>query len=86
MKFFFLNQLPAIVTMFYVWSSDFINLIAKNLYTFTNLSLFSPPSGPDNNFSLLSFSVFLFFFKKIPHISDTWDTEGADGVGKHSHI
>ena len=50
------------VTMFYVWSSDFIHFIAKSLYTFTNLSLFSPPSGPGNNFSLLSFSVFFFYF------------------------
>ena len=27
----------------------------------------------------------LQWLETIPHISDTWDTEGADGVGKH-HI
>ena len=54
-----------LVPVFYIRSSDLIYLIAKCLYPIANISLFthSHPLAPGNQFSILYFYEFYFYFQ-----------------------
>ena len=77
-KFYFLSRfqlynkvLSTIVTTIYIRSWDLIHRATESLYPFANLSsLFLPPCSP---WQPLFYSLFLWvwLFKKIPHINDT---------------
>ena len=58
--------LSAVVTMFYIRSSDLIHSITECSYHFISFSLFLPPLATTFHFSVSMSSTFFIF--KIPHI------------------
>ena len=66
-------MLSTIVTILHIRSSDFIHLIAENLYLYQTfpISCLRPPatSVPGNHFS--TFCFYENFFFSIPHVNDT---------------